>query len=150
MTSLGYGLHIWDFDMRNMGRLLLTINVAGSFSVTAAIWSKTSFAFTLLRLTDGWVKKLVWFIIISMNIAMGLSALLPWVTCTPVQKSWDLSVEGKCWSPTVLVHYNIFSAAYSGLMDITLALLPWKIIWNLQMKFKEKIGVALAMSMGLL
>lgn len=136
--------------MRNMGHLLLTINVAGSFSVTAAIWSKTSFTFTLLRLTDGWVKKLVWFIIISMNIAMGLSSLLPWVTYTPIQKSWDLSVKGKCRDPAVLVHYNIFSAAYSGLMDITLALLPWKVIWNLQMRSKEKIGMVLAMSMGLL
>jgi len=35
-------------------------------------------------------------------------------------------------------------------MDFVLALLPWKIIWNLQMKRKEKFGVALAMSMGIL
>jgi hypothetical protein len=40
--------------------------------------------------------------------------------------------------------------AYSGVMDIFLALLPWPIIWKLQMKRKEKIGVALAMSMGVL
>lgn len=31
-----------------------------------------------------------------------------------------------------------------------LALLPWTIIWNLQMKGKEKLGVAVAMSMGIL
>jgi hypothetical protein len=35
-------------------------------------------------------------------------------------------------------------------MDFVLALLPWKIIWNLQMKGKEKFGVAVAMSMGIL
>jgi len=35
-------------------------------------------------------------------------------------------------------------------MEFVLALLPWKIIWKLQMKKKEKIGVALAMSMGIL
>ena len=35
-------------------------------------------------------------------------------------------------------------------MDFTLALLPWKIVWNLQMKRREKVGVALAMSMGIL
>jgi len=33
-------------------------------------------------------------------------------------------------------------------MDITLALLPWRLIWGLQMKMKEKIGVAVAMSCG--
>jgi len=40
--------------------------------------------------------------------------------------------------------------AYSGLMDIVLALLPWSVVWNLQMRKKEKIGVAVAMSMGVL
>jgi hypothetical protein len=35
-------------------------------------------------------------------------------------------------------------------MDITLSILPWKIIWNLEMTKKEKIGVLAAMSMGVL
>lgn len=90
--------------------LLKVINVAGTFSLTAAIWSKTSFALTLLRLTQGWLKMVVWFIIISMNIAMGLSALFIWVQCTPIEKSWNFFAEGTCWPPEVLVHYNIFSA----------------------------------------
>ena len=33
-------------------------------------------------------------------------------------------------------------------MDFVLAFLPWKIVWNLQMKKKEKFGVATAMSLG--
>ncbi len=33
-------------------------------------------------------------------------------------------------------------------MDFVLAFLPWKIVWNLQMKNKEKFGVAAAMSLG--
>lgn len=35
-------------------------------------------------------------------------------------------------------------------MDVVLALLPWSVIWGLQMRRKEKIGIALAMSMGVL
>jgi hypothetical protein len=35
-------------------------------------------------------------------------------------------------------------------MDLTLAILPWKLIWDLQMLKKEKFRVAIAMSMGLL
>lgn len=150
MTTLGYGLHIWDFNLANMPKLLVIINVAGTFSVTAAIWSKTSFGITLLQLSDGWVKKTTWFILISMNIAMGLSALFPWVSCVPVQKAWDMFVEGTCWEPEVTVRYNIFSGVYSACMDITLAMLPWQFIWGLQMKKKEKIGVGIAMSMGVL
>jgi hypothetical protein len=39
--------------------------------------------------------------------------------------------------------------AYSAFMDITLSILPWKILWSLHMQKKEKIGVIVAMSMGL-
>ncbi len=35
-------------------------------------------------------------------------------------------------------------------MDIVLAFVPWKIIWTLTMNRKEKIGVLVAMSMGVL
>lgn len=40
--------------------------------------------------------------------------------------------------------------AYSGVMDLVLAIIPWGIIMRLHMHTKEKIGVALAMSMGVL
>ncbi|KAK4157290.1 hypothetical protein C8A00DRAFT_40266 [Chaetomidium leptoderma] len=140
ITTLGYGLHIWDFDQRNMQYLTLPMNVAGTLSITAAVWSKTSFGITLLHVTDGWIKNTTWFCIISMNIAI----------CDPVQKSWDMTVQGSCWDPRVVVYYGMFSGGYSALMDFTLALLPWKFLWGLQMKRKEKIGVGIAMSMGIL
>jgi hypothetical protein len=35
-------------------------------------------------------------------------------------------------------------------MDFTLALFPWFLIWKLQMNKREKFGVALAMSLGVL
>ncbi|KXX78526.1 hypothetical protein MMYC01_206366 [Madurella mycetomatis] len=148
ITTLGYGLHIWDYDFSNMEHMMLPTSVAGTLSIVAAVWSKTSFGITLLKITDGWIKKLTWYCIISMNIAMGLSGLFPWVSCTPIRKVWDLYAEGTCWDPRITTYYNIFSAAYSALMDITLAFLPWKFLWGLQMKPREKIGVGIAMSMG--
>jgi hypothetical protein len=57
-------------------------------------------------------------------------------------------MDGTCWDPTVTLNYNIFASAYSALTDITLAMLPWKFLWSLQMKRSEKMGVGLAMSMG--
>lgn len=45
-------------------------------------------------------------------------------------------------------YYGVFGGAYSGVIDIVLAFLSWSIVWRLQMKRKEKIGVAVAMSMG--
>lgn len=39
---------------------------------------------------------------------------------------------------------------YSAVTDFVLALLPWKVVWKLQMKRKERFGVAIAMSLGVL
>jgi hypothetical protein len=47
----------------------------------------------------------------------------------------------------VLAHMLL---GYSAGMEFVLALLPWRVIWKLQMKRKEKFGVAVAMSMGIL
>lgn len=40
--------------------------------------------------------------------------------------------------------------AYSAAMDFALALIPWIMMWSLQMKKAEKIGLSLAMSLGIL
>jgi hypothetical protein len=35
-------------------------------------------------------------------------------------------------------------------MDVALALLPWTMIWGLQLRTSEKIGIGIAMSVGIL
>ena len=151
LVSVGYGLHIWDFPKENFAPwFLLPITVRGTFSLVALTWSKTAFAVTLLRLTKGWLRHAVWFIIITVNISLGLSALLPWVQCRPLNAAWDPVVKGDCWDRDLMKNYNIFSGAYSGAMDFALALLPWKLLMGLQMRRVEKIGAATAMSMGVL
>ncbi len=42
------------------------------------------------------------------------------------------------------------SAAFSGLMDIVLALLPWKIIWTVAINKREKLGALVLMSVGVM
>jgi hypothetical protein len=116
-VSLGYGLHIWDMkpDPAIGVEMLKVINASGTLSLIAAVWSKTSFALTLLRLSDGctWMRMVLWFIMITMNIAMGLSALFIYVQCTPIERSWNFFIPGTCWPISVLVNYDIFSAGMS-------------------------------------
>ncbi|KAK1978618.1 hypothetical protein LZ30DRAFT_598722 [Colletotrichum cereale] len=149
-VSLGFGKHIYVVNPMNLSKTGLNGQIITTTSITAAVWSKTSFAMTLLRIQDkGWMRSLIWTAIISMNIFMGLNALASWVQCTPIQKFWMPQTPGSCWDPRVATYYDIFASAYSALMDILLAMLPWKMIWGLQMKIQEKVGVAVAMSMGL-
>ncbi|KAB5546846.1 hypothetical protein GE09DRAFT_1128863, partial [Coniochaeta sp. 2T2.1] len=123
-----YGRHTWDLDTPNSDSLFPLVWVRTTLSITALAWTKTTFAVTLLRVSEGWMKKLEWFIIISMNILLGLTALFLWIQCTPLQKMW---------TPT-----------YSAAMDFLLALLPWKLLSGMRMRTREKFGIAVAMSMG--
>ncbi|TDZ24740.1 hypothetical protein Cob_v002411 [Colletotrichum orbiculare MAFF 240422] len=150
-VSLGFGKHVFEVNPAHFPAMGLNSQVASTVSIAAAVWSKTSFAMTLLRIeSKGWTRYLIWFAIVSMNLFMGLNALAGWVQCAPIEKNWHPDLPGKCWDPKVATYYGVFAAGYSALMDILLAMLPWKLIWGLQMKMKEKIGVGVAMSMGVL
>lgn len=134
-------------------QLIFTAKLGGcgaTFAIAATGISKTSFGVTMLRLTSGKTRKFIWAILISINFFLGLSGLFIWIECIPLEKTWDPSVPGACWNPVINPVYARFSATWSGTMDIALAMLPWKVIWNLKMDRKDKFGVAIAMSLGVL
>lgn len=166
---LGLGQHIWNVPVENLGEIGLRGNINGTWSVIAASLSKTAFALTLLRLMgeERWARIFLWFVIVSMNAFLLLNALFQWVKCSPISKTWNVMEPGVCWAPGVQTRYGIFAAGerpsaqvvvsladrfigYSALMDIILAFLPRKLVRSLQMRTKAKIGVGLAMSLGVL
>ncbi|KAB5523063.1 hypothetical protein GE09DRAFT_1229810 [Coniochaeta sp. 2T2.1] len=144
----GTGKHIYAVPPSDLSGVALMLNVTGTLSILAAVWSKTSFALTLLRLLQGRMRVFVWFVIVSCNVVMGLNALFGWVRCSPPSKSWNINEPGKCWEPHVYVNFGMFAAGYSAAMDFVLAMLPWRIIWKMRMNRREKFGVTVAMSMG--
>ncbi|KAE9378867.1 hypothetical protein N431DRAFT_540615 [Stipitochalara longipes BDJ] len=146
--SYGFGRHMVDIDRSRLQYVGLLGLISSVFSLLAAIYSKVSFALTLFRLSNFGMRVLLCFIIFSVHIALGGTALISFIQCTPVARNWDYLVEGKCWDKNIFVTYAVAAGSYSGCMDILLALFPWKIVWDLDMKRKEKYGVALAMSMG--
>jgi hypothetical protein len=96
------------------------------------------------------------------------TATLPWVLCKPITKTFVDILPGTCMDKGPSVNYARFQASritipipcttsevltnlvWAALMDFSLAILPWKVLWGLQMRMAEKIGVCLAMSLGLL
>ena len=165
-VQLGFGKDINEVDPAIIPKIGLTGTIYGIFAVLSASWSKTSFALTLIRLVDGWMKWFLWFLIVSMNIIMNLVIVFSFIKCTPVEKGWQASVPGSCWNPLVATYYNIFAggkslfspdsisltlgSAYSGVVDLVLCILAWMIIWKLSMRTREKVGVGIALTFGIL
>ncbi|KAK3314836.1 hypothetical protein B0H66DRAFT_535724 [Apodospora peruviana] len=150
-VALDYGKHGYDMRPENLPKMPFVAVFAGFFSVLAAAWSKTSFALTLLRLANSPAMKLaIWFIIITVNAVLGTAMLFMWIKCKPFARVWDESIDGSCIDPAKIIKFYQFTAGYSGAMDIILAMFPWFIIWELTMTKREKAGVAIAMSMGVI
>jgi len=147
---LGFGKRTVDIDPNNVLTIALCTSIGASISCFASTFSKISFGVTLLRLTTGKIRWSVWFSVVTLFIFMLPSAFITWIQCTPTAKAWDPTLEGHCWDALYTVNYGIFNAAWCAVADFYLALLPWTLVWDLKMRTREKIGVGIAMSMGLL
>ncbi|XXG97886.1 hypothetical protein Hte_004200 [Hypoxylon texense] len=126
----------------------LLTTITGTLFFIAAIWSKTSFAITLTRIAGPKLKIALLMIIASMNVVTCVSVVLRWLQCHPARKIWDGGVDGTCWNRDFVLGVTIAAAAYSAFMDFLLAIIPWPIIMKLQMRTREKVGIIVAMSMG--
>jgi hypothetical protein len=79
---------------------------------------------------------------------MNLVWIFGLAKCTPFEKIYKSNVPGTCWDKNKLGKFQLFAAYYSAILDFVLAFIPWQILKDLTMKRREKIGVAVAMSLG--
>ncbi|KAI1381066.1 hypothetical protein F4677DRAFT_440283 [Hypoxylon crocopeplum] len=122
--------------------------ITGTLFFIAAAWSKTSFAMTLTRIAGPRLTIVLRVIMISMNGMTCVSVVLRWLQCQPTRRIWDGEAGGTCWNRELILGFTILAAAYSAFLDFVLAVLPWPIIIKLQIRTSEKIGISVAMSMG--
>ncbi|KAI0007086.1 hypothetical protein F4779DRAFT_593694 [Xylariaceae sp. FL0662B] len=129
-------------------RLQINGGVQNVFYGLATVTSKTSFGITLLRVTEGRSRILVMVLTVTMNIFVFLYIIFTFFKCQPEIYSW---IKGPgCWSTEKYVRYGIFAGAYSAFVDFSFAIIPWFLIMHLQMRWKERLGVAVAMSCGVI
>ncbi|KAM7221722.1 hypothetical protein V8F06_002930 [Rhypophila decipiens] len=155
-TNYGLGLHFTDI-LQDMSKLMQLpqankyLFVGEFFGILGISFAKTSFCFTILRLcVQKWHKALIWFCIVTVNLVMWPCAISFFVGCTPVEKKFDDSVPGHCINTQPIIDFAVFAGVYSAVTDFILAIFPWFLIWNLQMRLVEKLGVCVCMSMGIL
>ncbi|KAK4153779.1 hypothetical protein C8A00DRAFT_33465 [Chaetomidium leptoderma] len=141
VINLGYGKKF--IPLTNVPYFGLPVKIFSSLMIIANLWGKTSFGVTLLRVPVRWMRICVWCILASLTLALTPSVVMVWAGCSSV------GLAGRCVPIDISIRYNVFSCAYSAVVDVALALLPWKYLLNQEMSKKEKIGAMIAMSMGL-
>ncbi|KAM0332157.1 hypothetical protein ACHAQA_002431 [Verticillium albo-atrum] len=123
--------------------------IVGTAVLIAPVLGKTSFILTLSRISGPKLTIGLWVIAASMAVFQTAALLVQWIQCTPLEKVWRPFMDGgSCWPYDINLGLSMGSAAYSGVVDLALAAVPWIVLKDLQIAKKEKIGIAVAMSMG--
>lgn len=146
--ATGYVSPSWDDRMH----ILIIISSCGTLMGQSL--TKVAFAVTLLKLTKGFscwkiCHWILWFCIATMcsyNIAK-------------IIVEWGKVCDNRGYDVWYRMHFCLYTEPRARfkeggnyvnvVMDFVFAAFPWIITWNLDMRRKEKIGLCLTMSLGL-
>lgn len=118
IVTLGFGKHQSTIDHEDLKTININTILVAAFGIISTCVSKTSFALTLYRIIiNKWMRWFLLFVIITINVSMNLVWIFGFAKCTPTEKVWDSSVEGKCWDKQALLKYQLFAACKSGKND---------------------------------
>ncbi|KAI0177328.1 hypothetical protein BJ166DRAFT_21156 [Pestalotiopsis sp. NC0098] len=144
MTT-GYVSKTWD------DRMLILITISSCGTTIGQTWSKTAFAVTLLRLIQESQRYVVWFCIITLNVLMVLKVFMNWPKYCDnkdYQNWWRM--QGFCIDLGIATGVKVAGNIWNIIMDFVLALFPWMVVWKLQIRRWEKVGLCATLSLGIL
>lgn len=94
--------------------------------------------------------KFWWFcvaVIIANAIFCIVCVTLEAVACIPLKAIWQPWIPAKCMDKKTL---DLCTGYFNLFIDLFIVLLPQKVIWRLQMSLRNKIGVSVIFSLGIL
>lgn len=106
------------------------------------ITSKVSIGCFLLRITNRRIDA--WIIYISMVITVLSGVIYFFVVmfqCNPVSFAWDKNQPGSCMSMNTIMTFTWIYSILNIICDLTFAILPCFLVWNLQMHRRNKIAL---------
>ncbi|OCK86021.1 hypothetical protein K432DRAFT_342074 [Lepidopterella palustris CBS 459.81] len=146
-TRVGSGHHTWDIKPEwfpHYMRLGFAIEMVFPFSVALP---KLSLCFTYLRLFPSKANRI--FCYCSMAyLTCWLIAIVFTTTfqCIPVNAFWDMSITDKKCIDTRISHTAF--AITNSLSDFIVYLWPARALWNMQLPFRQRLGLVLVFCTG--
>ncbi|RYO88452.1 hypothetical protein DL762_003746 [Monosporascus cannonballus] len=122
--------------------------IAEFFYASSTVPIKCSICATLLRIADA-RRRFVW-TLWGLMVLVAVAAVIFIVTianiCHPISTLWG-EATGTC-NPSLNSSVGFFFSAIAIATDWTLAILPAALLWNVQMKRRVKLSVALILALA--
>ncbi|KAF6839853.1 cation-transporting atpase 4 [Colletotrichum musicola] len=111
---------------------------------------KWAIGFTLLRIANGqrWVQIVIYTCLILVTLCTGGTGMYLFFQCSPVEKNWYPMMPGECKARQIQTALSFLVAAVSISTDWIFAILPFALIWKLQMASKVKMSVIGLLGLG--
>ncbi|KAJ5380985.1 uncharacterized protein N7496_003413 [Penicillium cataractarum] len=121
--------------------------IGQTFAVLGMAIAKISLGIFLLRIVvKQWHRTSIWISMVSLAIVSVMTAILFWIQKLPSESIYDPRVPGRL--VVQVTPFSILLGSWCAAVDFYFALLPWIFIWKLNMKFKEKMSIAISLSLG--
>ncbi|CAI0652632.1 hypothetical protein CGCSCA4_v003693 [Colletotrichum siamense] len=111
---------------------------------------KWSIGFTLLRIANGqrWVQIVIYTCLALVTVCTGGTGMYLFFQCSPVEKNWFPLMQGTCQPREIQTALSFLVAAVSISTDWIFAILPFALIWRLQMANRIKASVIGLLGLG--
>ncbi|KAI9672493.1 MAG: hypothetical protein M1817_003259 [Caeruleum heppii] len=149
-THYGLGMHLWEVPLMTFTPKLLTLIYSSSLTYIPLIFMvKLSWLLLYLRLSPArWYRICIFTLLAILAIYHFIGMMVVAFACSPVRKSWDLTVQGgTCVDSNVNV---IFSAAFNVVTDIALLVLPMPTVWAMQLPARQRLALTGVFMTGIL
>jgi hypothetical protein len=117
-----------------------------SFFYIAMALSKTAFAVTLIRLSSGRTKAILWVVVLFVCAVNIAAAVITWLDLCDALADVK-GIYGFCVPMQTAVWIHVANAAVTILADAYLAYLPWRVLAKIYIPSREKWGVGITMSL---
>lgn len=88
-----------------------------------------------------WIVSVLFFL-----LALGM-LIINFCQCTPIAAQWG-GAKGACFDRRITVDYALALGIVSACFDLYLATYPTVTLWRLQMYWKKKLSLSLALGFG--
>ncbi|KAJ5536254.1 hypothetical protein N7513_009440 [Penicillium frequentans] len=134
----------WDDVMILMAWSILAISFVYLFTLAFAKLALLMLYYRLLHVIRAWEYTIYALAFIVIGYTLG-EALVIIFACSPIQKNWDVTINGSCINRPVLYLMTTITNTTS---DVVLILVPLHIVWGLRLPLIQKIGVAFLLGLG--
>ncbi|KFY18804.1 hypothetical protein V493_08334 [Pseudogymnoascus sp. VKM F-4281 (FW-2241)] len=146
----GLGRHMSSLDPPEIVQALKWNAIISSILIWSFSLPKFAIIAILKRILDYGLKTTILFWALALSSQACILATSVWwfKQCTPVEYGWDRSIDGYCAPVKVMADLGYFTSAYSAFLDIFFALYPIPLIMRLNMPFKSRIAVSIALGLS--